>query len=44
MTECPKEDISDIIGIRGNRAIELAQLNMPILPGLIINSKIFRKL
>ncbi len=44
MTECPKEDISDIIGIRGNRAIELTQLNMPILPGLIINSKITSKL
>lgn len=44
MNECPKEDISDIIGIRGNRVIELAQLNMPILPGLIINSKIASKL
>lgn len=43
-SECPKEDISDLIGIRGNRSIELAQLNMPILPGLIISSKISSKL
>jgi len=36
----PQEDISSRIGIRGKRAIELAQLKMPILPGIIIDSEI----
>lgn len=44
MDTFPKEDLSDRIGIRGNRAIELAQLNMPILPGIIIDSQMSSKL
>jgi len=32
------------IGIRGKRAMELSQLKMPILPGIIINSNIASKL
>ncbi|MCG8571557.1 MAG: PEP-utilizing enzyme [Spirochaetes bacterium] len=44
MKECPKEDLSDKIGIRGIRAIELAQLKMPILPGIIIDTGIATKL
>ncbi len=42
--ECPSEDVISKIGIRGARAKELAQLKMPILPGLIIDSDIASKL
>jgi pyruvate,orthophosphate dikinase len=43
-TEFPKNYDTSKIGIRGKRAIELAQLKMPILPGLIINSNIASKI
>ncbi|HOJ64297.1 MAG TPA: PEP-utilizing enzyme [Spirochaetota bacterium] len=42
--ECPADDVISKIGIRGVRAKELAQLKMPILPGLIIDSDIASKL
>jgi len=42
--ECPSDDVVSKIGIRGVRAKELAQLKMPILPGLIIDSDIASKL
>ncbi|OHD13964.1 MAG: hypothetical protein A2086_10530 [Spirochaetes bacterium GWD1_27_9] len=43
-SECPQEDIIGKIGIRGRRVIELAQLKMSILPGIIIDSEIASKL
>lgn len=42
--ECPSDEVIPKIGIRGARAKELAQLKMPILPGLIIDSDIASKL
>ena len=43
-SECPDDEILDKIGIRGKRAVELSQLKMPILPGIIIDSDIASKL
>jgi pyruvate,orthophosphate dikinase len=43
-TECPDDEILEKSGIRGKRAIELSQLKMPILPGIIIDSDIASKL
>ena len=35
-----KENILEKIGIRGRRAMELASLNLPILPGFVIDADI----
>jgi pyruvate, orthophosphate dikinase len=43
-SDCPEEEIVEKSGIRGKRAIELSQLKMPILPGIIIDSDIASKL
>lgn len=42
--EYPGQDISDRIGIRGTRAVELAQIDTPVLPGIIIDAEIASKL
>ncbi len=43
-SECPGDDIAEKSGIRGKRAIELAKLNMPVLPGMIIDQSVVSKL
>jgi pyruvate,orthophosphate dikinase len=43
-TETNIKDIPDKMGIRGKRAVELAQLGMPIVPGIIFDSDIASKL
>jgi pyruvate,orthophosphate dikinase len=35
-----KEEVLDKIGIRGRRAMELAELKLPILPGFVIDAEI----
>ncbi|MBN1835131.1 MAG: pyruvate, phosphate dikinase [Spirochaetales bacterium] len=39
-----KEEILNKIGIRGRRAMELAELGLPILPGFVIDSEITSEL
>ena len=39
-TYVSKEEVLDKIGIRGRRAMELAELKLPLLPGFVIDSDI----
>ncbi len=38
--EYPSEEVAEKSGIRGQRAIELAKMKMPVLPGMIIDQSV----
>lgn len=43
-TEFPNNVDFNKIGIRGKRALELSEIKMPVLPGIIVNSEVALKL